>query len=49
MKPVKKSMFSLDPRTKLLLIFVESVLVLATAGGDRIMIFRFFFTILPFL
>jgi hypothetical protein len=34
----KKSL--LDPRTKLLLIFVEAVLVLATAGGERLFWFR---------
>ena len=39
----------LDPRTKLLLIFVEAVLVLATTGGDRLFAFRVVFAILPFL
>ena len=39
----------LDPRTKLLLVFIEAVLVLATSGGDRLMWFRAFFTLLPFL
>ena len=43
----KKSL--LDPRTKLLLIFVEAVLVLATAGGERLFWFRVAFTFLPFL
>lgn len=43
----KKSL--LDPRTKLLLIFVEAVLVLATAGGERLFWFRIAFAFLPFL
>lgn len=43
----KKSL--LDPRTKLLLIFVEAVLVLATAGGERLFWFRVAFAFLPFL
>ena len=43
----KKSL--LDPRTKLLLIFVEAVFVLATAGGDRLFWFRVVFAFLPFL
>ena len=43
----KKSL--LDPRTKLLLIFVEAVLVLATTGGERLFWFRAVFAILPFL
>lgn len=43
----KKSL--LDPRTKLLLIFVEAVLVLATTGGARLFWFRVVFSVLPFL
>ena len=43
----KKSL--LDPRTKLLLILVESVLVLSTAGGSRLFWFRVAFAFLPFL
>lgn len=43
----KKSL--LDPRTKLLLIFVEAVLVLATTGGERLFWFRIVFAVLPFL
>ena len=43
----KKSL--LDPRTKLLLIFVEAVLVLATTGGERLFWFRVVFAVLPFL
>ncbi len=39
----------LDPRTKLLLVLIEAVLVLATAGGERLWIFRLIFTFLPFL
>ena len=39
----------LDPRTKLLLILVESVLVLSTAGGSRLFWFRIAFAFLPFL
>ncbi|WP_242622797.1 energy-coupling factor transporter transmembrane component T [Lachnoclostridium sp. Marseille-P6806] len=39
----------LDPRTKLLLVFVEAALVLAVMGGDRLFWFRLAFTILPFL
>ena len=39
----------LDPRTKLLLIFVEAVLVLATTGGERLFWFRVVFAALPFL
>ena len=39
----------LDPRTKLLLVIVEAVLVLATAGGERLLSFRMLFTVLPFL
>ncbi|MBR1931300.1 MAG: energy-coupling factor transporter transmembrane protein EcfT [Lachnospiraceae bacterium] len=39
----------LDPRTKLLLVFVEATLVLATAGGERLVVFRLAFTVLPFL
>lgn len=40
---------SLDPRTKLLLVFVEATLVLAAAGGERLFWFRLTFTVLPFL
>lgn len=43
----KKSLF--DPRTKLLLIFMEAILVLASAGGERLLWFRTVFTVLPFL
>ena len=43
----KKSL--LDPRTKLLLILIESVLVLSTAGGSRLFWFRVAFAFLPFL
>ena len=43
----KKSL--LDPRTKLLLVFMEAILVLASAGGERLFWFRTVFTILPFL
>ncbi|MBQ9673550.1 MAG: energy-coupling factor transporter transmembrane protein EcfT [Ruminococcus sp.] len=43
----KKSL--LDPRTKLLLIFVEAVLVLATTGGEHLFWFRVVFAMLPFL
>lgn len=39
----------LDPRTKLLLIFIEAVIVLATAGGERLVVFKAIFTVLPFL
>ena len=39
----------LDPRTKLLLVFIEAVLVLATAGGERLVIFKDIFAVLPFL
>ena len=39
----------LDPRTKLLLVFIEAVLVLATAGGERLYWFRIIFTALPFV
>ena len=39
----------LDPRTKLLLVMIEAVLVLATAGGERLFGFRLVFTGLPFL
>lgn len=39
----------LDPRTKLLLVLIEAVLVLATAGGEKLLWFRLFFTVLPFL
>lgn len=39
----------LDPRTKLLLVMIEAVLVLATAGGERLFWFRIIFTALPFL
>lgn len=39
----------LDPRTKLLLVFIESVIVLATAGGQRMAVFKVIFTVLPFL
>lgn len=46
-KALKKSF--LDPRTKLLLVLVEAVLVLATAGGERLFWFRILFTALPFL
>ena len=46
-KAFKKSF--LDPRTKLLLVLVEAVLVLATAGGERLYWFRILFTVLPFL
>ena len=42
----KKSL--LDPRTKLLLIFVEAVIVLSTAGGSRLFWFRVAFAFLPF-
>lgn len=43
----KKSL--LDPRAKLLLIFVEAVLVLASTGGERLFWFRMVFAGLPFL
>lgn len=43
----KKSL--LDPRTKLLLILVEAVLVLASTGGERLFWFRTVFAVLPFL
>ena len=43
----KKSL--LDPRAKLLLVFMEAVLVLASAGGERLFWFRTVFTVLPFL
>ena len=43
----KKSL--LDPRTKLLLVFVEAVLVLSTGGGERLFWFRVAFAFLPFL
>ena len=39
----------LDPRTKLLLIFVEAVFVLAFAGGKSLFWFRTVFAVLPFL
>ena len=39
----------LDPRTKLLLVFVEATLVLAVAGGEKLFWFRLVFTVLPFL
>lgn len=39
----------LDPRTKLLLVFVEAVLVLSTGGGERLFWFRVAFAFLPFL
>ena len=39
----------LDPRTKLLLVFMEAVFVLATAGGERLYVLRVIFTILPFI
>lgn len=39
----------LDPRTKLLLIFIEAVLVLASTGGERLFWFRTVFAVLPFL
>ena len=41
--------FTLDPRTKLLLVFVEATLVLAVMGGERLFWFRLVFTVLPFL
>ena len=43
----KKSL--LDPRTKLLIVFMEAILVLASAGGERLFWFRTIFTVLPFL
>lgn len=43
----KKSL--LDPRTKLLLVFVEAVLVLSVGGGERLFWFRVAFAFLPFL
>ena len=46
--PYKKKSL-LDPRTKLLLVFTEAVLVLASAGGERLFWFRTVFTVLPFL
>ena len=42
----KKSL--LDPRTKLLLIFVEAVLVLASMGGEHLFWFRTVFAVIPF-
>ena len=45
----RKSPVTLDPRTKLLLVFCESVFVLAVAGGERLGIFRLIFAVLPFL
>ena len=44
----KKPLITLDPRTKLLLIFCESVFVLAVAGGERLDVFRLVFAALPF-
>lgn len=38
----------LDPRTKLLLVFVEAVLVLSDAGGSKLFWFRAVFALLPF-
>lgn len=44
---VRKSL--LDPRTKLILVLIESVLVLATAGGQRMFWFRLVFAAMPFV
>ena len=44
---VRKSF--LDPRTKLILVLIESVLVLATAGGQRMFWFRLVFAAMPFV
>ena len=46
--PYKKKSL-LDPRTKFLLVFIEAILVLASAGGERLFWFRAVFTVLPFL
>ena len=45
----KKSLVTLDPRTKLLLVLCESVFVLAVAGGEKLGIFRLVFAVLPFV
>ena len=45
----QKQFFVLDPRTKLLLVFVEAFFVLAVTGGDRLYWFRILFAVLPFL
>ena len=45
----KKPGFTLDPRTKLLLVFAEAFFVLADTGGERLSWFRLAFAILPFL
>ncbi|MBQ9279230.1 MAG: energy-coupling factor transporter transmembrane protein EcfT [Lachnospiraceae bacterium] len=39
----------LDPRTKLLLVFVEATFVLATMGGESMELFRIIFTVVPFM
>ena len=44
----RKQLFVLDPRTKLLLVFVEAFFVLAVAGGDRLYWFRIVFAVFPF-
>lgn len=44
----KRSIWDLDPRTKLLLVFGEAILVLATSGGETLLYFRLFFAGLPF-
>ncbi|MBR2835518.1 MAG: energy-coupling factor transporter transmembrane protein EcfT [Coriobacteriales bacterium] len=46
---IKKKPFALDPRTKLLLVFMEAVFVLATAGGEHLFFMRIALTALPFL
>lgn len=48
MSRIKKPLISLDPRTKLLLVFCEAVFVLAVAGGERLGVFRLVFAVLPF-
>lgn len=40
---------ALDPRTKLLLIFMEAFFVLAVTGGNRLYWFRMVFAVLPFV
>ncbi len=49
MSPVQVRKSLLDPRTKLILVLIESILVLATAGGQRMFWFRLVFAAMPFV
>ncbi|MDO5294078.1 MAG: energy-coupling factor transporter transmembrane component T [bacterium] len=44
-----KKRSKLDPRTKLLMLIMMALFVLGSAGGERMSVVRYFFTLLPIL